>query len=54
MIKRRSLAFGVFRAVETPTYEALLADQVKRAHAKRGAGELGKLLHSGDTWTVEA
>jgi 2-oxoglutarate ferredoxin oxidoreductase subunit beta len=45
---------GVFRAVETPSYEALLEDQVKRARAKRGAGELGKLLNSGDTWTVEA
>jgi 2-oxoglutarate ferredoxin oxidoreductase subunit beta len=45
---------GVFRAIETPTYEALLEDQVKRARAKRGAGELGKLLNSGDTWTVEA
>jgi 2-oxoglutarate ferredoxin oxidoreductase subunit beta len=45
---------GVFRAVETSTYEALLEEQVQRARAKRGAGELGKLLHSGDTWTVEA
>jgi 2-oxoglutarate ferredoxin oxidoreductase subunit beta len=45
---------GVFRAVETPTYEALLEEQVERARTKRGAGELRKLLHSGDTWTVDA
>jgi 2-oxoglutarate ferredoxin oxidoreductase subunit beta len=45
---------GVFRAVETPAYEALLEEQVQRARAKRGAGELAQLLHSGDTWTVEA
>jgi 2-oxoglutarate ferredoxin oxidoreductase subunit beta len=47
------LALGVFRAVESPTYEALLEQQVGRAVARRGAGDLGALLSSGDTWTVE-
>ena len=36
-----------------PTYEALLQDQVDDAIRSRGAGDLGALLHSGDTWTVE-
>ncbi len=44
---------GVFRAVEKPTYEALLEEQVSTAQAQRGAGDLAELLHSGDTWTVE-
>jgi 2-oxoglutarate ferredoxin oxidoreductase subunit beta len=44
---------GVFRAVETPTYDALLEAQVRDAVARRGQGDLRALLHSGDTWTVE-
>ena len=44
---------GVFRAVEKTTYEDLLVGQVERAVADRGPGELGNLLHSGDTWVVE-
>jgi 2-oxoglutarate ferredoxin oxidoreductase subunit beta len=44
---------GVFRAVAKPTYEALLEQQVRDAIAARGPGDLRKLLHSGDTWTVE-
>jgi 2-oxoglutarate ferredoxin oxidoreductase subunit beta len=44
---------GVFRAVAKPTYEAMLEQQVRDAVAARGPGDLRKLLHSGDTWTVE-
>ncbi len=47
------LPIGVFRAVEKPTYEALLQQQVDGAIRKRGAGRLADLLNSGDTWTVE-
>ena len=47
------LPIGVFRAVETATYDALLQGQVAGAVVKRGAGSLHDLLHSGDTWTVE-
>jgi 2-oxoglutarate ferredoxin oxidoreductase subunit beta len=47
------LPIGVFRAVPKPTYEALLQDQVDEAIGARGPGDLGALLHSGDTWTVE-
>jgi len=47
------LPIGVFRAVEKPTYESLLEQQVRDAIARRGPGDLAKLLDSGDTWTVE-
>ncbi|MHA7837968.1 MAG: 2-oxoacid:ferredoxin oxidoreductase subunit beta [bacterium] len=46
------LPVGVFRAVEKPTYERMLQDQVDSALAERGRGDLRALLHSGDTWTV--
>ncbi|HIF95222.1 MAG TPA: 2-oxoacid:ferredoxin oxidoreductase subunit beta [Myxococcales bacterium] len=46
------LPVGVFRAVEKPTYEAMLQDQVDSATAERGVGDLSALLHSGDTWRI--
>ena len=46
------LPVGVFRAVEKPTYEDMLQDQVDSAIADRGKGDLKKLLHSGDTWQI--
>ena len=48
------LPIGVFRAVETPTYEAEIEAQIESARAARGAGDLEALLNSGDIWTVEA
>ena len=47
------LPIGVFRAVETATYDALLQEQVAAAVVKHGVGSLHDLLHSGETWTVE-
>ena len=44
---------GIFRAVERPTYEEMLVDQIDAAIAKSGPGSLEKLLNSGDTWVVE-
>ncbi len=44
---------GVFRAVETATYENLLEEQQRRAIETEGVGDLATLLQSGDTWTVE-
>ena len=44
---------GVFRAVERPTYEALMEDQVQEATKRLGEGDLAALLAEGDTWTVE-
>jgi 2-oxoglutarate ferredoxin oxidoreductase subunit beta len=44
---------GIFRAVERPTYEEMMVDQIDAAIAKSGPGSLEKLLNSGDTWIVE-
>jgi 2-oxoglutarate ferredoxin oxidoreductase subunit beta len=43
---------GVLREVQRPSYEALLEEQVRTATQARGPGDLRKLLHGGDTWTV--
>ncbi len=45
-------AIGVFRSVIRRTYDDLMSSQVERAVEKQGAGDLGALLTSGDTWTV--
>ena len=44
---------GIFRAVERPSYDQMLADQIDTAIAKSGPGSLEKLIYSGDMWTVE-
>ena len=43
---------GVFRDVDRPVYNALMDEQLAAAAALRGAGDLGELLHRGDTWTI--
>jgi 2-oxoglutarate ferredoxin oxidoreductase subunit beta len=43
---------GVFRNVERPVYDELMADQIERATEKRGEGDLEALLHSGETWAI--
>jgi 2-oxoglutarate ferredoxin oxidoreductase subunit beta len=43
---------GIFRAVERPVYDDLMAEQLRAAEEKRGAGDLAELLHSGETWVV--
>jgi 2-oxoglutarate ferredoxin oxidoreductase subunit beta len=45
-------AIGVLRAVERPTYEQLLGDQVDTERRRRGTGDLRALLRSADTWQV--
>jgi 2-oxoglutarate ferredoxin oxidoreductase subunit beta len=42
---------GVFRSVERPSYDDLMADQLTRAKAK-GGGDLAGLLRGSDTWTI--
>ena len=42
---------GVFRSIERPVYDELMADQIATARSK-GEGELTALLGSGDTWTI--
>ncbi len=43
---------GVFFRVNKPCYEDLLTEQIEKAVAQRGEGDLEKLLNSGSTWTV--
>jgi 2-oxoglutarate/2-oxoacid ferredoxin oxidoreductase subunit beta len=43
---------GVFRAIDRPVYGDAMEEQMQRATERLGTGDLGKLLTSGDTWTV--
>jgi 2-oxoglutarate ferredoxin oxidoreductase subunit beta len=46
---------GVFRSVERPTYDRLMADQLETAQQRAGGDSdtmLGQLLAGNDTWTV--
>jgi len=44
---------GVFRAVERPEYGTQMSEQIVQTQEKRGLGEIGALLRSGSSWTVE-
>ncbi|MGH2696451.1 MAG: 2-oxoacid:ferredoxin oxidoreductase subunit beta, partial [Actinomycetota bacterium] len=44
---------GVFRDVRRPVYGEAMDQQLEMAAGKMGRGDLEKLLHAGDTWTVE-
>ncbi|WP_030687961.1 2-oxoacid:ferredoxin oxidoreductase subunit beta [Streptomyces globisporus] len=43
---------GVFRSVDRPVYDTLMADQLETAVERYGKGDLGQLLAGNDTWTV--
>lgn len=43
---------GVFRAIEAPTFETAVRQQITDAVVKKGKGDLQKLLTGADTWTV--
>lgn len=44
---------GVFRDVVRPGYSAMVNEQLASVIQAQGAGDLEKLLHSGDTWVVD-
>ena len=44
---------GIFRAVERPSYDQMMTDQIETAISKSGPGTLEKLIYSGDMWTVD-
>lgn len=44
---------GVFLSIERPTYEEEMQRQIEFAKQKRGEGDLKKLLHSGEIWTIQ-
>jgi hypothetical protein len=37
-----------------PRYEDVVNDQIRAVQAKRGKGDLAKLLRAGDTWEIRA
>lgn len=43
---------GVFRAVEKPTYNDAVYDQVESATERSGEGDLESLFNTGETWNV--
>ncbi|MGZ4386634.1 MAG: 2-oxoacid:ferredoxin oxidoreductase subunit beta [Gaiellaceae bacterium] len=43
---------GVFRDVERPVYDELMASQLEGAVELKGKGDLSALLRSGDTWEI--
>jgi 2-oxoglutarate ferredoxin oxidoreductase subunit beta len=46
------VALGVLFAETRPTYDRALTEQRVAAELRQGKGNLDKLLHSGDTWTI--
>jgi 2-oxoglutarate ferredoxin oxidoreductase subunit beta len=44
---------GIFRSIERPVYDELMAGQLETARAQKGEGDLEQLLHAGDTWSIE-
>ena len=44
---------GVFRKVERPSYDTLMAEQIETAKADQGIGDLSELLTGGDTWQID-
>ncbi len=44
---------GVFRAVERPEYGEQMSRQIVAAQEQRGVGDIGALLRSGSSWTVD-
>jgi 2-oxoglutarate ferredoxin oxidoreductase subunit beta len=47
-----AVPLGVFRSIERHVYDELMSEQLETAREQAGEGDLGALLHSGDTWTV--
>jgi 2-oxoglutarate/2-oxoacid ferredoxin oxidoreductase subunit beta len=44
---------GVFRNVDRPSYDELMAEQLEEAIDERGPGDLDDLLLAGDTWRID-
>ncbi len=43
---------GIFRDVDRPSYDRLMSDQLDKAVADKGAGDLAALITGNDTWSV--
>ncbi|WP_406161584.1 2-oxoacid:ferredoxin oxidoreductase subunit beta [Streptomyces canus] len=49
---RHPTPIGILRSVRRPAYDQLMNQQISRAAAERGPGDLAALLTGTDTWTV--
>ncbi len=45
--------FGVIYAVERPTYEDMMQDQLDKALSRSGPGDLDALIAGGETWEIQ-
>ncbi|MBN6054677.1 2-oxoacid:ferredoxin oxidoreductase subunit beta, partial [Nonomuraea sp. RK-328] len=43
---------GIFRQVDRPAYDVLMAEQLEESVAQQGPGDLADLLMGGDTWRI--
>jgi 2-oxoglutarate ferredoxin oxidoreductase subunit beta len=43
---------GIFRDVVRPSYDRLMGEQIEKAVAAKGPGDLGQLIAGSDTWTI--
>jgi len=50
---RYPVPVGVIRAVQRATYNDLMEEQIAKAIAAQGEGDLAALFRQGDTWEVE-
>jgi 2-oxoglutarate/2-oxoacid ferredoxin oxidoreductase subunit beta len=48
----RHTPVGVFRQVQQPSYNQLMAEQIETARSRSGPGDLAALLAGSDTWEV--
>jgi len=46
-------ALGVFRAIEKPTYDGSLIDQIRDAQGGKGPGHLRDLIYAGERWRIK-
>jgi 2-oxoglutarate ferredoxin oxidoreductase subunit beta len=44
---------GVLYAIDSPTYEELMMEQINNARGKKGSTSVQDILNAGDTWVVE-
>jgi 2-oxoglutarate ferredoxin oxidoreductase subunit beta len=44
---------GVIYAIDSPTYEDLMVEQINAAIEMKGAESVQNMLNAGDTWVVE-
>ena len=48
------LPLGIFLAIDRPTYEDQMADQIDEITARKGSGDLKALLDMGSTWEIDS